>query len=407
MDTIRTQEVQMPYLNDSVVRNLPVPEKTHYHITYDSGPKRVPGFGVRVTEAGYRSFILNYPGGRYTIGRFGDWSTGDARQEAKRLRREIDLGADPMRDRKAEREAPTITDLVQRVEAEHLPRLRPATAASIRAQLKNHVLPALGESTKVADVRFEDIDRLHRRVTKAAGPYGANRVLALCSKMFSLAVRWQMRADNPCRGVERNREHSRQRYLTADEMAALTQALAEFPDRDMADIFRMLLLTGARKGEVLRMKWDDVDITAGTWTKPPASTKQNRVHVVPLSAPARQLLGERLMNKRSDYVFPSDRGCGPILNIHHAWKRLTKGAGIDGVRVHDLRHSFASSIASSGGSLPLIGALLGHSSPATTHRYAHLFDDAQRAAVERVGGTIVNAGKPAVAAVPIGARGRR
>src|SRR5262249_13981077 len=134
-------EVQMPYLSDSVVRNLPVPEKTHYHITYDSGPKRVPGFGVRVTEAGYRSFILNYPGGRYTIGRFGDWSTGDARQEAKRLRREIDLGADPMRDRKAEREAPTIADLVQRVEAEHLPRLRPATAATIRAQLKNHVLP--------------------------------------------------------------------------------------------------------------------------------------------------------------------------------------------------------------------------------------------------------------------------
>ena len=394
----------MPYLNDSVVRNLPVPEKTHYHITYDSGPKRVPGFGVRVTEAGYRSFILNYPGGRYTIGRFGDWSTGDARQEAKRLRREIDLGADPMRDRKAEREAPTITDLVQRVEAEHLPRLRPATAASIRAQLKNHVLPALGESTKVADVRFEDIDRLHRRVTKAAGPYGANRVLALCSKMFSLAVRWQMRADNPCRGVERNREHSRQRYLTADEMAALTQALAEFPDRDMADIFRMLLLTGARKGEVLRMKWDDVDIAAGTWTKPPASTKQNRVHVVPLSAPARQLLGERLVNKRSDYVFPSNRGSGPILNIHRAWVRLTKTAVIDGVRVHDLRHSFASSIASGGGSLPLIGALLGHSSPATTHRYAHLFDDVQRAAVERIGSAVVNAGKPVAEPVPL--RGR-
>src|SRR5262249_29969874 len=350
---------------------------------------------------GYRSFILNYPGGRYTIGRFGDWSTGDARQEAKRLRREIDLGADPMRDRNAERDAPTIADLVQRVEAEHLPRLRPATAATIRAQLKTRSRPAAGESMRVAHVRFGDIDRLPRRGTKAAGPYGANRVLALCSKMFSLAVRWQMRADNPCRGVERNREHSRQRYLTADEMAALTQALAEFPDRDMADIFRMLLLTGARKGEVLRMKWDDVDITAGTGTKPPASTKQNRAHVVPLSAPARRLLGERLVNKRSDYVFPSDRGYGPILNIHRAWKRLTKGAGIDGVRVHDLRHSFASSIASSGGSLPLIGALLGHPSPATTHRYAHLFDDAQRAAVERVGSAIANAGKPAVDPVPL------
>jgi len=222
--------------------------------------------------------------------------------------------------------------------------------------------------------------------------------------MFSLAIRWKMRPDNPCKGVERNDEHSRQRYLTAAEVKALTKALAVFPDQDMADIFRMLLLTGARKSEVLTMKWADVDIGNGKWTKPPASTKQNRKHEVPLSAPARQLLAKRLMNKRSDYVFPSHRKDGPLRHVNDGWLRLTKDAGIEGVRVHDLRHTFASSIASGGGSLPLIGALLGHSNPTTTARYAHLFDDAQREAVERVGAVLT--GKKPAEVVPLNKRGR-
>jgi integrase len=390
----------MAHLTDAIIRKLPTPEKGN-RITYDD---IVGGLGIRITAAGARSFILNYTvrgsgkGRRYTIGSFPDWACTQAREEARHLKRLIDGGGDPLGVIEDQRGAPDMAELVERFETEHLPRLRPATAAGIRAQIRNHVLPHLGKNTKVADVRFEDVDRLHRKLSKDY-PYGANRVLALCSKMFTLAIRWKMRPDNPCKGVERNDEHSRQRYLTAAEVTALTKALAEFPDQDMADIFRMLLLTGARKSEVLTMKWDDVDIGIGKWVKPPMATKANRKHEVPLSGPARQLLDKRLANKRSDHVFPSNRGHGPIGNIHRAWVRLTKDAGIDGVRVHDLRHTFASSIASGGGSLPLIGALLGHSNPTTTHRYAHLFDDAQREAVERVGAALT--GKPPAEVVPL------
>jgi integrase len=383
----------MPHLSDSMIKRLPMPERGN-RIYYDDV---VGGLGIRVTAAGARSFILNYTtragrGRRFTIGSATDWTTTQARDEAKRLRREIDLGGDPLADIEAERGAPTIAHLVARFEAEHLVRLRPATAAAYRGMFRHHIMSQLGESTKVQDITFADCDGLHRKLSKDY-PYLANRALAALSKALALSIKWGWRETNPCRGVERNREHSRQRYLTADEMARVTKALAEFPDRDMADIFRMLLLTGARKGEVLSMRWADLNLGEGTWSKPPSGTKQNRAHVVPLSAPARQLLSEieQRTGERNEFVFPSRLGPSHIGNIWRAWQRSCKAAGIDGVRIHDLRHSFASELASSGASLPLVGALLGHSAPSTTARYAHLYDDVQRAAVERVGAAITAA----------------
>src|SRR5215831_18359845 len=387
MDTTRTRRSQVPHLTDALIRKLPTPEQGN-KIVYDDV---VGGLGIRVTAAGARSFVLNYTtragrGRRFTIGSATDWTTTQARDEAKRLRREIDLGGDPLAD----------------IEAEHLVRLRPATAAAYRGMFRHHIMPQLGESTKVQDITFADCDGLHRKLSKGY-PYLANRALAALSKALALSIKWGWRETNPCRGVERNREHSRQKYLNADEMTRLTKALAEFPDRDMADIFRMLLLTGARKGEVLSMRWADLNLGESTWSKPPTSTKQNRAHVVPLSAPARQLLSEieQRTGERSEFVFPSSLGPSHIGNIWRAWQRILRAAGISGVRIHDLRHSFASELASSGASLPLVGALLGHSAPSTTARYAHLYDDAQRAAVERVGSAIMNAGKPAAAPVPL------
>jgi integrase len=160
------------------------------------------------------------------------------------------------------------------------------------------------------------------------------------------------------------------------------------------------------------MRWSDVDLGGGTWTKPASTTKQKTDHVVPLSAPARQLLTEigavqaGKHKPLGEFVFP--RGAGHIVSITKAWAVICKAAGISGLRIHDLRHSFASQLASGGASLPLIGALLGHSNPATTHRYAHIFDDPQRAAVERVGAVIVNAGKDAAPApIEFPRRGRR
>ena len=174
------------------------------------------------------------------------------------MRQEIDAGGDPLAKIEAEREAPTVAELCDRFELEHLSRKRPSTAKDYRGMLRVWVRPHFGKHAKVAAVTFSDIDELHRKISEKA-PYRANRCIAVLSKMFSLAVKWQMRSDNPCRGIERNVEHHRRRYLSADELGRLVGALKEHPDRQVADAVMLLLLSGARKGEVLSMKWEALD----------------------------------------------------------------------------------------------------------------------------------------------------
>jgi integrase len=392
------------HLTDAIVRNLEPPAAGN-KITYDAAVK---GFGARVTANGARSYVLSYTTRaglqrRYTIGGCDHWTATEARRRAKELKAEIDDGGDPLADIEAEREAPDMGALIARFREEHFPRIRASSAADYGRMLRNYVLPNFSERTKVASVTFDDIDALHRKITKLGYKHRANRVVAMLSKMFSLAIRWKMRADNPCKGIERNREHARRRYMTSDELARIVEALRTFPDKDIADAIRLLMLTGARRNEVLTMKWADVDLGAGTWSKPPSSTKQNAAHSVPLSAPARALLAER-MSRRADgdvFVFPGNGSKRHIVNVWHAWGRICKAVGITGLRVHDLRHSYASQLASAGHSLPLIGALLGHTQPATTHRYAHLLDDPLRRATEQVGAAIESAGKPAGDVVPL------
>jgi integrase len=383
------------HLTDAMIRGLSAPAKGNA-ITYDDA---ITGLGVRVTAAGHKAFVLGYSvrgsgrQRRYTIGEVGDWTCKTARARARDLKAEIDAGGDPLGDIEAEREAPTVADLIARFREEHFPRLRPDTRDDYERMIRDHVLPHLSERTKVADVAFADIDKLHRSITKKA-PYRANRVLTLLSKAFTLSIRWGWRESNPCKGVKRNTEHNRERYLEGDELARLAEVLAK-ADRDVADVIRLLLLTGARRGEVLSMKWDDLNLTAGLWKKPASATKQKRTHEVPLSAPARALLAERWERKAADavFVFPSHSERGYKVNLWRQWSKLLKVAKIKGLRIHDLRHSFASELVSGGASLPLIGALLGHRSVQTTNRYAHLYRDVQVAAVERVGAAVTNAGK--------------
>jgi integrase len=390
------------HLTDALVKRLTVPDMGN-RITYDEG---VRGFGVRVTAGDSRGFILNYrtKAGRerrITIGGFPTWSTVAAREEARRLKQEIDRGADPLADIEDSRTAPTMAELCDRFEKEHVVRKREKTGDDYRRLLRLHIRPHFGAHTKVADVSFADCDKLHRKVTRDSGPYQANRVLAVMNKAFGLAMRWKLRDDNPCRGIERNTEYQRRRYLTPEELVRLTLALQNARDQQSANAIRLLLLTGARRGEVLSMRWSDYDPTTGVWSKPPSSTKQKEHHSVPVSAPARQLLGEiaeaqagKHRHGLPEFVFPGNGDRGHVVEIKRSWRTLCRAAGLENLRLHDLRHSFASQLASGGASLPLIGALLGHSQPATTARYAHLFDDPQRAAVERVGAVIMNAGKP-------------
>lgn len=379
-------------INDRTVRNLPVPAKGN-KLYYDETDH---GFAVRITSGGVCAFVVNYAirgrERRITIGNYPAWSVEAARMQARALRRQIDDGRDPLEKREKDRAAPTVNGLCDRYLAEHAEtRKRPRSAHEDRRMIDRFVRPRIG-SRKADTIRFDDIDRLHREVTSESGPVYANRLHALLSKMFSLAVRWRIVAENPCKGVERNRENKRKRYLSVKELETLAAVLDAYPGNDehsarrrqSCNVIRLLLLTGARKGEALRATWDQFDLAAGRWVKPGAETKQKTDHEVPLSRPAVELLAEiRAEGRESPYVFPM--GDGYQRDIKNAWAEIRTRAGIADVRVHDLRHSYASQLASAGLGLPVIGRLLGHTQAATTARYAHLSDDPLREATERVG----------------------
>jgi integrase len=391
-------------LTDQSTKALIAPEKGS-RITYD-GPGGEPGFGVRVTANGVKAFILTYRNKghvdrRFTIGKYPAWSVDKARKEARRLRTQIDRGSDPVAERDADRKAPFVRDLAERYIEEHLSKKRPSTRYDVEGQLRKWILPAIG-SLKVADVRPADIERLHAKITNAGSPIRANRCISTVSKMMSLAIRWEMRSDNPCRhAIERNAENKRNRFLSPVEIARLSEALAQHTNQQSADLIRLLMLTGARPGETMRARWDpDIDFDAGTWTKPGSTTKQATLHLVPLSAPARELLVRMKGQAKTEYLFPGREGRGHLTTIKKSWSAIAKAADLPGVRLYDAaRHSFASISASSGASLSLIGALLGHSNPATTARYAHLMLDPLREAAERVGAVVT--GKPSADIVPL------
>jgi hypothetical protein len=210
-------------LTDAVIKALPAPAKGS-RIFYDEAVK---GFGIRVTANGARAFVLNYRTRlgrerRDTIGTFPDWRTGPARTEALDLKKRIDQGGDPLGEIKAGRAAPTVNDLCDRFIAEYLPRKRPTTRKGYTQQIDADIRPGLGR-LRVAEVSFADVDALHRSISRRA-PYHANRGLAVLSRMFAMAIKWRMRTDSPCRGVERNPEHQRRRYLSADELVPLSEA---------------------------------------------------------------------------------------------------------------------------------------------------------------------------------------
>jgi integrase len=357
----------------------------------------VPGLGFRITKTGAKSFILKtrIGGGRSapvrkpTLGKVGDLTLDQVRTKARKWKALASDGIDPVRSN--EKSGRTVTDLCAEYMAVHAPRKR--SANDDKAKIEQYLIPKFGKLL-VTDVSFTDIERLHRSMSKT--PYAANRSLALISKMFALAVKWEWTDKNPAIGVERYPEEKRERFLSPDEIKHLSQALTDYVEAaarpseavKAADAFRMLMLTGARRSEVLTSTWDMFDLDKGVWNKPSSHTKQKKKHRIPLSPPAIQLLLK--IKERGDdpkCVFPSRRGSKhPYLTeIKKGWIKVCKLADLEDVRIHDLRHTYASILVSGGASLPLIGALLGHTQVQTTQRYAHLMDDPLREATNRVG----------------------
>jgi integrase len=382
-------------LTDDAVRALIPPAKGN-RITYDDDVK---GFGVRITARGALSFVLNYfVGGRerrQTIGSFPTWKCGAARKRAQELRRLVDAGRDPLGEREAEREAPTVADLAARYLVEISTMKRPGSQVEDKA-LVGLVAAGIGRM-KLADVRRTDIERLHRKVTIERGSVRANRMLTAAGALFARGIAWELMETNPARGIPKNPEQPRERFLSPPELQRLMAALAAREGQPGANAIRLLLLTGARRGEVLSGRWEHFDLCAGIWEKPAALTKQARRHRIPLSAPARMLLARMAEKAEGPMLFPGSGGSGCMVDIKRTWRSVCRTAGIEGVRLHDLRHSYASYLASAGLSLPVIGALLGHSQTSTTQRYAHLLDDPLRQATERVGALVDRAERPETA----------
>lgn len=380
-------------LTDRLVRSLQ-PPSTGNRITFD---EEVIGFGARVTAAGARSFVVQYRVGgrqrRITIGSYPDWPVGLARDRAKLLKRQADVGDDPMEARDRSRTAPTVGGLADRYLAEHAgPKKREKSVREDTGQLRRHILPQLGHM-RLEAVRPADLERLHQAISKDA-PIRANRVLSLLGVMFALAVKWGMCATNPARNVARNREARRERYLASDELVRLLAVLSKHPHQANANAVRLLLLTGCRVGELLSADWSQFDLGAGVWVKPASATKQRKLHRIPLSAAAVEVLAGMRATAGGAALFPGRRRAdGRRGTLRAFWVTVCQSAGIENLRIHDLRHSYASFLAGQGLSLPIIGGLLGHSAAATTSRYAHLADGPLRAATERVGAIVTTAGK--------------
>jgi integrase len=404
----------------------------------------IPGFGCKVTPKGGRVYILQYSRGgrdhRVTIGRHGvEFTAEQARNEARRLRGLIASGENPALARSHQRSVPTVAELGGRYLEEYArPHKKPSALAQDQRNLQNHVIPLIG-SLKASEIERQDIARLMRDIAAGktakdektkfqgrrivrGGEIVANRVHALLSKMFQLAEDWKFRpaGSNPCRGAKRFAEHKIERFLSAEELARLGGALnaakngrlvvdpnAKAPEKrkrggqkrigprsenpHAVAAIELLLLTGCRLGEVLNLRWSDVDFERRFLLLPDSKTGAKTVY---LSETALRVLRHIRRTEESPYLFPGKLPSEPLRSIRVPWEHICKAARLDNLRLHDLRHSFASIGAASGLSLPMIGALLGHSQPNTTARYAHLAASPLHQAVDEIGARINGAMNP-------------
>jgi integrase len=308
-----------------------------------------------------------------------------AKERARIILADALKGNDPVADDRTVRDAPTMRQLAaDYIEQHAVPKKRVRSVKNDRSMIDRIIVPRLG-SKKVAAVQSRDIQSLH--VSMRITPYQANRLLALLSKMLSLAVKWGWRSDNPVKGIERFQEDRRERWLPDHELSRLLSVLTAHPNQRAANAVRLQLLTGARLGEVLKARWSDFDLDRGVWTKPSHHTKQKRTEHIPLSGATLTLLID--MREKADpneaNLLPGNASGRPLQDIKKFWKVVTGQARIADYRLHDNRHTHASHLVSSGLSLEIVGRLLGHTNPTTTKRYAHIADSPLRAATERFG----------------------
>ncbi len=412
------------------------------------------GFAVRVLPSGRRYYVVQYRiGARYrrmSLGRHGVLTAETARRKAFKLLAAVKDGEDPAGDRQESRKAITVAELAERFDKEHIAvRLKPGTAREYRRNLRRFIRPAIGR-LKVIEVTRADIARFHHDLRHI--PYQANRNLEVISKMFNLAELWGLRPDgtNPRRHIKKYPEKKRERYLSSAELAALGETLSRAEQARVEDPYaiaaiRMLIFTGCRLNEIMTLRWEYVDTEGRCLSLPDSKTGARIVH---LGAPALDVLAsiecqpenpwvicgkkprarradlqppwQRLRNRATVRLWARAQGTAAAGLVHRLERDLGREStydeclaagrrenldlpiGLTDVRIHDLRHSFASGAVALGESLPMIGKLLGHTQVQTTARYAHLAAGPLKAAAERVSGRIATLlGETQAEAIPM------
>jgi integrase len=334
---------------------------TEWDVRWDS---LIPGFGVRLYPSGRKAFILRYrANGRkrlFTIGTYGPITLEQARTQAKQRIGEVVQGEDPVEQRKKERQGETVRDLCEAYCERHASRKR--SGRDDQRRIAQHLLPAWA-NRKVDSMTRADVAALHSRIGERH-PYEANRTVALLGKMFELARRWGFlpeTAANPARGIDKFKEQKRDRWVTPEELPRLATVIAQYPNLYVRAALWLYLLTGVRREELLQARWDDVDLARCELRL--GETKAGRTHYVPLSAPARVLLQQLPREEGNPYILPGTKRGSHLVNVSKPWKKIRKAAGVEDVRLHDLRRTVGSWLAQAGNSLPLIGRVLNHTTP--------------------------------------------
>ena len=354
----------------------------------------LPGFGVRVRGSGRKYYVVQYRADgrvrRITLGRHGAVPTETARRRAMAAISEAKGGGDPAAARDERRKALTMKQLGKRFLEEYVPNhCKPSTTYEYGRSVKFFIDPRIGRR-KVRDIKRSDIAELHHELRET--PYQANRTLGVLSKMFSQAEVWGLRRDgsNPCLHVKRYKEEKRERFLNAEEFSRLGLVLDEAlhdgsETRSAVVAFRLLMLTGCRLSEIQKLRWEHVDLDAGELHLPDTKTGGR---AVPLAPSAVRLLQTLPRDDDNPWVIAGKKPGSHLTDLQHPWRRIRARADLEDVRIHDLRHSFASRALALGEGLPMIGKLLGHTQVQTTARYAHLARDTVKASAARIGDSI-------------------
>ena len=378
------------------------------YILWDRGLK---GFGLRVETTGLKTFLVRYragggrraPSRQMSIGRFGTITVEQARTKAKSVLGDVAQGKDPASERAKARRVMTVTELCTLYMEEGVSTKKESTLNVDRGRINRHIIPLLG-TRQINSITRTDIERFMKDVadgktakvakTKLRGKAvvrggrgTATRTVGLLGGIFTFAVTRAFLDENPVRGVKRYVDKRNETYFSLDDLRQLGAILIDLEEEGTNPTgiacLRLLALTGARKSEIVRLRWDEVD--AGTQSLRLKDSKTG-AKIIPLGRAALDLIASQPKIGGSIWVFPSLKTGGetPFAGIEKIWKRVREKSGRSTIRIHDLRHSFASVGVTGGASLPVIGAILGHREVSTTQRYAHLADNPVRTATDAI-----------------------